>query len=140
MKGKIVIIIFFLGCGMLQSCSNDDDEINPEFSIDLIHQTAWEGELITDYSDESQNTDKFSILFTTDSRGNYEVISTEENKDFRGYFNYSVDGKLITVTRDNHSFLQGDWMVTKVEENELELKRFLNSTKFRKTLKLTRIY
>jgi|GEM_PF-1039553 len=141
MKNRIVFIVFALISAVVQSC-DDKEVVDPttEFNIDFISQTAWEGVFTTEYSDEIQNTtDPFSILFTTDSRGNYEIVSSEKKDTFRGG-NYAVDGKLITVTNDNHSFIHGDWMVTKVGENELELKRYLNSKEYRSVLKLTRIY
>src|SRR5690606_8395003 len=114
----------------------------PEFNIDFISQTAWEGVLVTEYSDESQNTtDPFSILFTTDSRGSYELlVNPEKNESFNGFFNYIIDGKLIEVTNDPHSKITGDWVVTKMKEHEMELIRSLNSKRKRYVLKLTRIY
>ena len=55
---------------MVQSCSDKEAvDPTPEFNIDFISQKAWEGVLVTEYSDEDKNiTDPFSILFTTDSR------------------------------------------------------------------------
>ena len=63
-----------------------------------------------------------SIFFATDTRGEYEYSDLESGKKYKGDFTYGIDDKLINFVEESFpNQLDGDWLATKITNDELEL-------------------
>ncbi|GHV18533.1 hypothetical protein FACS1894169_15270 [Bacteroidia bacterium] len=127
-KGIFKILLISHILLLIVGCSEDN---NSDKIIDNIEQTHWKGTF--------QNADgvyDITIVFSSVKNG-YYILDRDKEQDS---FSYNKDGKIIHISCFDIGFLNGDWWIYKLTEDEFILKQNPYEENISCMLNLKRIY
>lgn len=132
-KYLIILAVFTVLTGC---CDDDNDEAIQELSIELLKQTGWNGTIIDNNAKKVTETCTVGLLFKSDNVGTYTMKVKSFNEETTGNFTYRIDHKRLTITKvtgNNNGgsyYLQGDWMLLRMNNTVLELQKNLDGEGF----------